>query len=377
MSPFTQDTAQAGAAAAGGTALADAPEAHAIFREAERTDDMAAMQALVKRWQKRYTHLVVIGAGGSGMSARALMHLRDGLSPLSAPPHLHVLDNLDGFSLERFLRRLPRRKCCFLAVSKSGGTLQTLAITERIIGWLGGRGIRRRFAAIAMEGNNPLRALAGKHDMPVFTHDPDLCGRFSIFSAVGMIPALWLGLNAESIRAGGHAVLAHKDEAAEGAALHAAHIAKGRNIAGLLTYDERLWGLALWWRQGWAESLGKQGKGSLPAPALGPLDQHSQLQRWLDGPDDTFFTLLATPAADGRLGVLAAAEARATRETLIARSRPLRTLTLERVDEFTLGALLMHFTLEILFTAQLLGVNPYDQPAVEDGKRRVKEYLAQ
>jgi glucose-6-phosphate isomerase len=146
----------------------------------------------------------------------------------------------------------------------------------------------------------------------------------------------------------------------------------------------------------WAESLGKDGKGTTPIAALGPVDQHSQLQLYIAGPRDKLFTVITVGAA-GRgpriepalaerahepvlggktIGDLVAAQGRATAETLAKNGCPVRTFHLDRLDEASLGELLMHFMLETIIAAHLLGVDPFDQPAVEEGKVLAKKYLA-
>ncbi len=145
----------------------------------------------------------------------------------------------------------------------------------------------------------------------------------------------------------------------------------------------------------WAESLGKDGKGTTPLAALGPVDQHSQLQLFMAGPRDKFFTVI-TLAGVGRgtrmdaelakvagepglagktIGDLVAAQGRATAETLAKNGCPVRTIHLDKLDETSLGELLMHFMLETIIAAHLFGVDPFDQPAVEEGKVLAKRYL--
>ena len=150
-----------------------------------------------------------------------------------------------------------------------------------------------------------------------------------------------------------------------------------------------------WWRQLWAESLGKDGKGSTPVSVLGPVDQHSQLQLFRDGPGNALFTLVSVdtkgkgPAvprarakklgldylAGKRLGDLVDAESRATAQTLSKNGRPVRQIHLAKVDEFEMGALMMHFMLETILMGRLMGVNAFDQPGVEEGKILARQYL--
>ena len=208
------------------------------------------------------------------------------------------------------------------------------------------------------------------------------------------------GLDPAALREGAHQVLHASLNAAtpgaSGPALGAAlNVAAGRSTV-LAAYADRLLPFTMWFRQLWAESLGKDGKGTLPVPATGAVDQHSQLQLWLDGPDDKLFTVVTAETAgrgrtvppalveDERLAWLAGrsmgdlldAEARATVETLAQKGRPVRQLHLGRIDEMALGALMMHFMLETILAARLLGVDPFDQPAVEQGKVLARDYLA-
>ena len=170
---------------------------------------------------------------------------------------------------------------------------------------------------------------------------------------------------------------------------------RGATTTVLMPYAEALGPFGAWFSQLWAESLGKNGAGTTPAIAMGATDQHSQLQLYLDGPRDKMFTLVtlerggAGPAIprglsddpelaylEGRsLGDLMAAEQNATADILAGGGHPLRRIELTHLDERALGGLLMHFMLETLFAAGLMGVDPFGQPAVEDGKQRARDYL--
>jgi len=183
--------------------------------------------------------------------------------------------------------------------------------------------------------------------------------------------------------------------AAVGAAIAIAGSEQGIKSTVLMPYADGLDSFVMWYRQLWAESLGKQGEGTTPIRALGPVDQHSQLQLYLDGPRDKLFTLMAPPqggtgprldvdlAGDesldymrGRtLGDLVAAECAATAETLAKNGRPVRRLRLAEVDAHLMGALMMHFMMETVIAAGLLRIDPFDQPAVEQGKVLTREFL--
>jgi glucose-6-phosphate isomerase len=242
--------------------------------------------------------------------------------------------------------------------------------------------------------------------MRVLDHDTRIGGRYTVLSNVALLPALIAGLDAAALRDGADQTLeatlggaAPRDAPpALGAAL-AVGLAerRGIGITVLMPYVDRLAAFGLWFRQLWAESLGKDGKGTTPIRAVGAVDQHSQLQLYLGGPADKMFTLVMLDIAGQgeviapdlagdrevaylagrRLGDLLDAEQRATAATLVARGRPTRSFTLARLDEASLGALLMHFMLETIIAADLFGVNAFDQPAVEDGKVLARRYLSE
>jgi len=226
-----------------------------------------------------------------------------------------------------------------------------------------------------------------------------------VLSLVGLLPAMIAGLDAAAVRRGAAGVLRPVLDGAPGDSLApviGAAIAvglareKGVGTIVLMPYVDRLADLGLWYRQLWAESLGKQGHGTTPVNALGTVDQHSQLQLYLDGPRDKMFTVVMLDCAGegpvvpedladdpslaylrGRtIGALMDAEQRATARTLVRNGRPTRVFRLARLDEEVMGALMMHYMLETIVTAHLLGVDPFDQPAVEEGKVLTHQYLA-
>ena len=365
-----------------------------------RDDDIPALEARVSERRKSFDSMLLLGAGGASLGARAICALAP---PRDAPV---VCDNLDARSFAATLAGLDLSRTLFLAVSKSGATAETLAQfalaaeAARAVG----ASPAESFLVVCAPGDNSLRRLAGVSGIEVIDHDPDLSGRYSALSAVGLLPALFAGLDARALRAGAAEALAaaldgdpRASPPALGAALQHAFAEAGGGTAGvLLPYDDRLEAFAAWWRQLWAESLGKDGKGATPTTALGPRDQHSQLQLWLDGPADKFFTVVAvedSPAAPvvppglatvapelawlagRRLGDLVAAMRRATTDSLAAANRPARLLRLAALDEYRFGALLMHFMIETVLAARLSGVNPFDQPAVERGKSLARRAL--
>jgi len=357
-------------------------------------DDLVALQRIADDFRTRFDDVVLVGIGGSGLSARALA----AISP-SGPCRLHVMANLQSGRLESVLGAVDLQRTGFLLISKSGSTVevvaQALIVLPMLEAAVGRVALADCVIGIAAQGDNPVQTLARAWGFPVLEHPPAVAGRYSVLTLVGMLPALILGLDVVAIRKGAASALGLPD-AAEAAALMAGFYRAGRPISVMLAYDERLSWFTRWYAQLWAESLGKAGAGMTPVIALGPVDQHSQLQLYLDGPADKVFTVLVPKskgtglvvAADhvsgidalaylgGRsIGDIVAASARATVETLVAHKRPVRLLSVPVIDEASMGALFMHFMLETILTAELLGVDPFDQPAVDEGKARARDYL--
>ena len=376
----------------------------ALLRLPGRTDDLAGLEAVARGYRERCDDVVVLGAGGASLGGQTLA----ALAPNGARPRLHFMDNIDPGQFAGLLGGLDFARSGFLAISKSGATAETLAQSLICVGALraalGDSAVADRMTAIVEPGRSPLRRLAERHGMAILDHQAEIGGRFSVLSASGILPALIAGLEGRGFRAGAarvlEAALAARSAAecapAAGAAVAVGLLREhGITTTVLMPYGETLGPFAQWFRQLWAESLGKGGAGTTPAIAMGVTDQHSQLQLYLDGPRDKMFTLI-TRARDGvgpaipeglsgdpelaylegrALGDLMAAEQRATADSLARGGRPLRRIELPRLDEPALGGLLMHFMLETIIAAGLMGVDPFGQPAVEQGKQRARDYL--
>ena len=388
-----------------------------LLRLPETHGDLEVIRDTARQLADRATDIVILGTGGSSLGGQTLAQLAGfavpGVGALRVPPQLHFIDNLDAESFGAMLAKLPHTTTRFVAISKSGGTAETLMQTIAALSAVQEEGLQTRIPDIFLGISEPakagkangLRDLLGKYRVPMLDHDTGVGGRYSAFTNVGLLPAAMLGLDVAAIRAGAGLalapVLAKKPAAqvpaAVGAALSVAMAeSKGKSISALMAYCDRLQRFTHWYVQLWAESLGKNGKGTTPLAALGPVDQHSQLQLFIAGPRDKLFTVIIVDAAgkgpriDGELariagepgfagktiGDLVAAEGRATAETLAKNGCPVRTLHIDKLDEESLGELMMHFMLETIIAAHLLGVDAFDQPAVEEGKVLAKKYLA-
>jgi glucose-6-phosphate isomerase len=387
-----------------------------LLRLPEAHSDLEAIRDTARQLADRATDIVILGTGGSSLGGQTLAQLAGfavpGVSALRAPPQLHFIDNLDPNSFGTLLAKLPHATTRFVAISKSGGTAETLMQTIAALSAVKDEGLQTRIPDIFLGISEPakpgktngLRELLGKYRVPMLDHDTGIGGRYSALTNVGLLPAAMLGLDIAAVREGAGLalapVLAKKPAAqvpaAVGAALSVAlSESKGKSISVLMAYCDRLQRFTHWYVQLWAESLGKGGKGTTPLAALGPVDQHSQLQLFIGGPRDKLFTLVMVdgagigPRIDGELAKLAGepgftgktvgdlvmAEGRATGETLAKNGCPVRTIHVSKLDEESLGELMMHFMLETIIAAHLLGVDAFDQPAVEEGKVLAKKYL--
>jgi len=371
-----------------------------------RSDDLAAAQSVVDAYCKDTSDVAVLGIGGSSLGGQALKALE---AAGRKGPRVTFHDNPDPESWRAAMAGFDLKTTRFVVISKSGGTAETLmqALTaaDAIERAGGGKYLKYHFAIVTEPKPSPLRAFAESIGAPVLDHPMGVGGRYSVLTIVGALPALIMGLDVRALRAGAQIVLdealmrtAKDVPAVSGAALHHALAAEGRlHQTVLWAYADKLATLSGWWRQLWAESLGKSGKGSTPVGAVGPVDQHSQLQLFRDGPGQSLFTIVSTETkgkglitppgranalnlqylAGKAMGDLVAAEARATAETLSRNKRPVRQIHVPRIDERSMGALMMHFMLETILMGRLMGVDPFDQPGVEEGKVLARQYLAE
>lgn len=361
--------------------------------------DIDAARKVAESWCDKTSDVAVLGIGGSSLGGQALKTALEAADRKGARVSFH--DNPDPFSWQHQLSKFDMKTTRFVVISKSGGTAETLmqAVTAAdVFDRLGAsKYLKYHFSVVTEPKDSPLLKFARAIDCPVLDHPTGIGGRYSVLSMVGVLPALLMGIDVKALRAGAAETLADPSRAAEGAALHFALSQAGRlNETVLWAYADRLATFSGWWRQLWAESLGKAGQGSTPVGVVGPVDQHSQLQLFRDGPGKSLYTLLSTdmkghgPAAPAEraaalgidylagktMGDLVDAEVRATAETLSRNGRPVRRIHIPTIDARAVGALMMHFMLETIVMGRLMGVDPFDQPGVEEGKVLAREYLA-
>ncbi len=350
------------------------------------------LEPIAKNYAEKFQTVVILGTGGSSLGGQSLTALmQDSYGLQASGPRLIFLDNIDPDTFDRFFNAVDFKSTGFIVISKSGNTAETTCQLLSILDVWKQKESKdpcEHFLIITEEKASTLSKIAQDFKFQTLPHNPNIGGRFAALSLVGILPAMIAGLNPYAILKGALNCINAGDQ---GTYIHGSAwtIANQCNLSVMMPYCDRLQLFCKWYRQLWAESLGKEGKGITPIAAYGTVDQHSQLQLYLDGPKDKMFTFLATehkgkgtPIKCGgtdftghSMGDLMQAEQEATIQTLHRRGCPVRVFDIPSINEEALGGLMMHFMLETMITAKMMNVNAFDQPAVEDGKILAMQYL--
>ena len=374
---------------------------------------VADIIATAKEIRKKFKYFVVLGIGGSALGPNmvfnALCHLRyNELAPSKRKgPKFYVEDNVDPVRMAALLDVIEPEKTCFNVISKSGATSETMTQYLIISDILKQKGINVEenmvFTTDAARGNllKIDDAFGGKIKKYVL---PDgVGGRFSELCPVGLLPAAVLGIDIKGLLAGAAYMdglcsksTIQRNPALACAALQYITMKQGKNINVLMPYSDNLKLVADWYCQLWAESLGKAqdydgntvNAGTTPVKSLGVTDQHSQVQLYIEGPYDKVITFISVdeyatemPIPHGCEGIpdvsflgghtmqeLIQAENKATAYALAQAGRMNYTITLPKINAFTLGQLMFLFELQTAYAGAMLNINTYNQPGVENGK---------
>lgn len=359
-------------------------------------------------------NFVVLGIGGSALGNIALQTaLNPYLYNLDAAqrkgPRLFVFDNVDPMQLASFLDWVGDKldKTIFNVISKSGRTAETAAqfliIREMLLKKLGPAGYKKQIIATTDPKEGTLRKIVNEAGFRTLEVPDGVGGRWSVLSPVGLLSAAVCGIDIENLLAGARDMdqrVSRTDFFANPAALNAAinwyYYNAGKRISVMFPYAWRLKDLSDWYRQLWAESLGKTKNlkgvdvyvGPTPVNALGTTDQHSQVQLYREGPNDKIFTFLqvkqfdrdivigSSPESTPELNYLAGkqmsrllnSEKLGTEYALLHDKRPCMTVLFDQVNPFTIGQFIYLFEATTSLAGLLFDINAYDQPAVELGK---------
>ena len=368
----------------------------------------AELAALAPRL-KKFKHMLLLGIGGSALGARALQKTffpqQD--QPGHEGPWLWIADNIDPGAMWAYFTKLPPQDTVVVAVSKSGGTIETTSQYFLARQWLKDHmGPAWKDHLIMVTGEQGFfRSESEKNGYTTLPVPENLGGRYSVLSAVGLIPAQFLGIDCEALVNGALSVSSPLFDTILSPKILANHpawqlatwnwsiIDSGYDQVIFFVYVPKMATFGAWFGQLWAESLGKNGKGSMPIPAVGVTDQHSLQQMFLGGPKNKGCLFVTAedqpqglafpddmPAEYGflrgkALGELLTAETLGSKMVLAQAGVPLVELRLSDCAEYQVGSLMGLLELTTLFTGWLLSIDPLDQPAVELGKRLAKARL--
>jgi len=371
--------------------------------------DVGPIEKFAARMKGSYANVVVLGIGGSALGLLSLNSaLRAPYPALEKEPRLVVLDNIDPVRISSYLAALDPKQTLLNVITKSGDTAETMSELLIFRKWfvdaLGAKAAKDHIVATTDRSKGALRTIAGDEGWTTFEVPDGVGGRFSVLTPVGLLPAALLGIDIRGLLAGAEAMDARlssaelmENPASLGAVLHHSAYAAGRPISVMFAYADQLYLLADWYRQLWAESLGKKlgregnivSVGPTPIKALGVTDQHSQVQLYKEGPDDKVYTFLTVEkfgqsvqiprVGEGleavaylgghTLNELLAAEEMATEIALSKAGRPVSTITFPDVSPGSIGEYYHLLEVQTVVAGALFGIDPLDQPGVEEGKQ--------
>jgi glucose-6-phosphate isomerase len=352
-----------------------------------------------------FKNIVIVGIGGSALGPAAL---ESALARPNASKKLIVLDNIDPDFIAGCLEALDPAETFVNVIAKSGVTAETMATFAIVRKWmsdaLGSSRLRDRFAVTTDPERGDLLAIARQEKFPVFEIPRNVGGRFSVLTPVGTLPAALLGFDVEALMRGAATAAAQsRQKFAENPALVAAFVQWildhqfRKSILVLFPYSQALWKFAFWFKQLWGESLGKKFDrrkhevhcGQTPTAALGVTDQHSQLQLFIEGPNDKSFLFWSTREFKNTLKIehpyktfdsmgylegrtvaeLFEAERQATEMAITEAGRPNSTIHIDRIDEAAMGSLIMFSQYMTAYAGEFYNIDAFDQPGVEYGKK--------
>ena len=361
----------------------------------------------------RFDNILVLGIGGSALGGLAVTEalLKPYWNLLSKEqrnglPRIFFLDNIDPDYMNGLIEVIDLKKTLVNVITKSGSTAETMSqymIIKDLLEKELGDDYRKNIIVTTDQKVGVLRQLADQEGYKTFVVPDDVGGRFSVFSAVGLVPFALVGLDIDRMVSGIKDMdLALKNTdifeniAAQGALInYLMDIRKGKNISVMMPYSSKLKYVSDWYVQLWAESLGKEVNnngervniGPTPIKSLGATDQHSQIQLYNEGPNNklitfirvnNFNTTLEIPNIFEYTGIgylggktindLINAEADSTRVALADYNRPTMTITLDKVDEYSVAQLLYMLEVQTAIAGELYNINTFNQPGVEQAK---------
>lgn len=374
-----------------------------IFTDETFLSEVDRIEAFCDKVKGKYTDIVLCGIGGSALGPIAI---RDALSPLfkKRKTQLHVLENVDPDMISDISDYLELKTTLFIVISKSGGTPETLSQYLYFKDQLEEKNLKLSAHMVTITGPSGfLREETDRHQLTNFSVPENIGGRFSVLSAVGLLPSKLIGINIRALLEGGKTMaesfLCLEIEKNQPFQLAAIQYLTNRSAHVLMPYATKLRSFSAWFTQLLAESTGKinaHGKnvGYTPICALGATDQHSQLQLFAEGPDDKLIIFLSVedfhknpeiPVSKDHEKTsflrnktfkdLLLAENQGTAQALTEKKRPNCTISIDQISAKNLGKLFVLFEGATAFLGEFLDINAFDQPGVERSKVLTREIL--
>ena len=338
----------------------------------------------------RYNNIIIFGIGGSILGTKCIYSF----FKKKIKKKVFFFDNLDPNLHLEFKKIKNLKKSCFVVVSKSGNTVETITNLSIVFSK---SLIKNNLFVITEIKDNGLIDIANKFNAEIVEHKDFIGGRYSVLSEVGMLPAALMGLDIKKFR-NINKLLQNKffvSSLIKSVASIYTLYKKGINNSVVLSYDSDLNDLAYWYQQLIGESLGKKGKGITPILSFAPKDHHSMLQLYLDGPKDKFYTFLSSSHKEDNNKISAInipdnmsflkkrniesilkAQSKATMNIFKLKSIPFRQFVFNKKEEVELGKVFTFFVLETILLARLLNINAFDQPAVDQVKIETQKILS-
>ena len=383
-------------------------ETHSIIqREKDRKfyfcklpyQDTEEIKDYAQHIRENFEYFVLIGIGGSSLGAKMLFEsLTDLNYNLKNSPKFFALENVDPVVFASVLEQIDIKKTCFNVVTKSGSTVETIANFSIILSMLK-KELGDKYKDHLVFTTDPekgfLRKLGNQEGIKMFDIPPKVGGRFSVLSPVGLLPAAVVGIDIDELLSGAKKMdlicsieehVEHNPAYLIALTHYIANMRRGKTISVMMPYAEKLSSFVDWYRQLWAESLGKDGLGQTPVKAIGTIDQHSQIQLYREGIRDKIITFIQIEETEQDFKIpenlpedisylsghslheILNKELLGTKAALIKSKVPNITISMDKISAYNIGMMIYMYELATGFSGYLYKINPFDQPAVEEGK---------
>lgn len=372
------------------------------YKELEFIDLPFQDTSKIKEFGKKardYEYFIILGIGGSALGPKVLVESLSPFNNLIRKNKVFIYDNVDPVTFKHLIEIVDLRKTLINVISKSGSTVETLAsfllfwkiIKDKKLD------VRQHFIFTTDSEKGNLKIISQQYQIPSLEIPKNIVGRYSVLTPVGLLLAEAIGIKSEELLEGAKEISerAFKEDLNENpmaflaSSLYLMDRLRNKKVLVFLPYSDRLKTMSEWFCQLWAESLGKEGKGTTPYPSLGTTDQHSQLQLWMEGYEDKVILFVSVNnhgfqeeipeefhdieglryLGGHTLEELINTEQLTTEMALTMNKKPNMKIIIPKIDPFTVGQIFQFLQITTAMAGLLYGVNPFNQPGVELGKR--------